>query len=323
MKSLIIYNACGIKKDNTLLYPKYLEKLINQKFDGDTKIVFCSCQPKSHSIPYLKKLFPAIDYIEVKDSLPVNITFNHAISKSVDRYGKFDTYTFFTSDSLLADSYSMQRLFNSIEENENYGMLSAQIDVDSCYAYGLKLGGSRHGIDDERARSEMFSNGTDYIVPVGRACAAHVNVYSSKIFDFYGRCCPDIFAGYCTESIFSFINSALKLDWAISKDVLIHHDAGMDGPSCSTDPESHKHKNPKTGSYDHAFAQKSLLHIFKNDIAIKLGLGYEECQQVVMHNKDQYKDNYCINESLKHYIKNNLYLSQSLFDYSNINSSYQ
>lgn len=323
MKSLIIYNACGIKKDNTELYPIYLSRLIDQKLSPESKIVFCSCQPKARTIPYLKNLFPSIDYIEISDSLPVNITFNHAILKSVEKYGKFESYTFFTSDSLLRDSFSMQRLFSAMEKNQNYGMLSAQIDIDSCYAYGLKLGGGRFHIDDERARAEMFAAGTDYIVPVGRACAAHVNVYSSKIFDFYGRCCPDIFAGYCTESIFSFINSALKLDWVISRDVLIHHDAGMDGPSCSTNPEGHKQKNPRTGSYDHAFGQSSLLHIFQNEKAKKLGLGYEECQKVVMHDSDQFKNNYCINEELKNYIKENLYLSKDLFDYSKINSTYK
>ena len=216
----------------------------------------------------------------------------------------------------------MQTLFDAIEENQSYGMLSAQTDIDSCYAYGLKLGGGRFGIDDKRARIEMFKDEKDYIVPVGRACAAHTQVYSSKIFDFYGRCCPDIFAGYCTESIFSFVNAALKLNWAISKDVLTHHDAGMDGPSCSTDPEKHKIENPATGSYDHAFAMSSLLHIFTNEKAIKLGLGYEECQGIVMHDPSQYENNLCINEELKHYIKENLYLSKDKFDYDSINASY-
>lgn len=323
MKSLIVFNACGIKKDNTNLYPKYLRSLVDQKFDSDVKIIFSSCQPKSNTIPFLKSLFPQIDYLEIFDPLPVNVTFNHAILRSIEKYGLFDNYTYYTSDSLLNEQNSMQKLFSAMENNSNYGMLSAQIDIDSCYAYGLKLGGGRFYIDDENARREMFSAGTDYIVPVGKACAAHVNIYSSKIFNFYGRCCPDIFAGYCTESIFSFINAALNLNWAISKEVLIHHDAGMDGPSSSTDPEHHKQKNPRTGSYDHAFAQKSLLYIFESELARKLGLGYEECQNIVNHDPSQYENNFCKNEFLKHYIKENLYLPKRIFDYSNINSQYK
>lgn len=323
MKSLIVFNACGIKQDNTDLYPKYLANLIYQKFNSDVKIVFSSCQPKERTIPTLKNLFPSIDYLEIFDPLPVNITFNHAILKSIEKYGLFDNYTFFTSDSLLLQQDSMQKLFSAMENNPTYGMLSAQIDVDSCYAYGLKLGGGRHYIDDENARREMFSGGKDYIIPVGRACAAHVNVYSSKLFDFYGRCCPDIFAGYCTESIYSFINAALNLNWVISKDVLIHHDAGMDGPSSSTKPEDHKEKNPKTGAYDHAFAQESLLYIFQSELAKKLGLGYEECQNIVIHDPNQYENNFCKNEFLKYYIKENLYLQKRFFNYSNIKSEYK
>lgn len=325
-KNLIVYNTCGIKKDNTYEYPKYLKSLLAQKYkDGtDTKIIVSLCMPREGTVPHLKKVFvnAGLDYLVVNDPLPVNITFNYAILKSIEKYGKFDSYTFFTADTLLLKQDSMQTLFDAIEENQSYGMLSAQTDIDSCYAYGLKLGGGRFGIDDKRARIEMFKDEKDYIVPVGRACAAHTQVYSSKIFDFYGRCCPDIFAGYCTESIFSFVNAALKLNWAISKDVLTHHDAGMDGPSCSTDPEKHKIENPATGSYDHAFAMSSLLHIFTNEKAIKLGLGYEECQGIVMHDPSQYENNLCINEELKHYIKENLYLSKDKFDYDSINASY-
>lgn len=320
VKSLIVYNACGIKRDNTLLYPRYMDKLVNQRYKNDVKIVFSSCLPRAHTIPYLRERFPGIDFLEVKEPLPVNVTFNHAILKSVDKYGKFDNYTFFTSDSLLQNETGMQDLFDSIQGNEKCGMLSAQIDVDSCYAYGLKLGGGRFAIDDERARAEMFKYNSDYTVPVGRACAAHVNVYSSKIFNFYGRCCPDIFAGYCTESIFTFLNSALKLNWLISNKTLIHHDAGMDGPSSSTDPEGHKVNNPRSGSYDHAFRQKSLLHIFQNETAKKIGLGYEECQNISMHDPSQFKNNECINEHLKQYIRDNLFLSRGLFDYDNIDS---
>ncbi len=322
MKSLIVYNGCGIKRDNTEIYPRYIQRLIDQSYTDDVKLVVSFCKPRSRTIPYLKSLFPDLDYIQIDDGIPVNVTFNNAILKSVEKYGKFDNYTFFTADTLLMQDNSMQTLFDSINNNSHYGMLSAQADIDSCYAYGLKLGGGRFAIDDENARKEMFKDGKDYIVPVGKACAAHVQVYSSKIFDFYGKCCPDIFAGYCTESTFTFVNAALKLNWAISKDVLTHHDAGMDGPSCATDPEKHKQENPATGAYDHAFAMPSLLEIFTNETARKLGLGYEECQEIVMHDPSQFENNVCINEELKYYIKDNLYLSKNKFDYDTINGYY-
>ena len=98
----------------------------------------------------------------------------------------------------------------------------------------------------------------------------------------------------------------------------------MDGPSCGTDPEAHKLRKEfeVTGGYDHAFAMPSLLHIFTNEKARKLGLGYEECQEIVVHDPSQFKDNLCINEELKFYIKDNLYLSKDKFDYDSINAFY-
>jgi len=41
-----------------------------------------------------------------------------------------------------------------------------------------------------------------------------------------------------------------------------------------------------------------------------------------MHDPSQFKNNECINEDLKQYIRDNLFLSKSLFDYDNINSTY-
>lgn len=325
-KNLIVYNTCGIKKDNTYEYPRYIKSLLAQKYkDGtDTKIIVSLCRPREDTVPHLKKVFADqdLDFLVINDPLPVNVTFNKAIRESVKKYGPFDNYVYTSADSLVDGENDMQTLFDGMLENPNYGMFSAQIDIDSCYAYGLKLGGGRHAIDDERARFEMFSDGTDYIVPVGRACAAHCQVYSSKIFDFYGNCCPDIFASYCTESIFSFVNAAIGLNWAISEKVLIRHAAGMDGASCATEPEKHKLDNPRTGSYDHAFGIDSLLPIFQNEKAKQLGLGYEECQGIVMHDPSQYKDNLCINDELKFYIKDNLYLTSDKFDYDKIDCAY-
>tara|TARA_B100002051_G_C16684233_1_gene611691 strand:+ start:121 stop:1113 length:993 start_codon:yes stop_codon:yes gene_type:complete len=320
-RALLVYNICGIKKDNTNVYPRFMQGIRNQyqNFSGEIKTIISGCKTHSHTMPTLKSLFPEFDYLEVNDNLTVNITFNNAVLKGVDKYGEFDTYSFITSDALLESGSEIEGMTNNIRDNPNIGMYSAQIDIDSCYAYGLKLGGGRHGVDDERARYEMFKDGSDYIVPVGKACAAHLNIYTNEFFQFYGRCCPDIFAGYCTESTFSFANAAIKKNWVISKDYLIKHLAGMDGPSSGFDPEGHKLSNPNKGSYDHPFIGDTLMPIFDNEYAKSIGLGYEECQDVVIHDDSQFDDNqFCVNEELKEYIRDNLFLSNDKFNYNKI-----
>lgn len=325
-RCLLVYNIAGYKNDNTMLYINFMNGIKEQfkTFSGELKVIVSGNGLRPHTFPYLKKMFPEFDYINIYDNLPVNITFNKAVLEGIKRYGKFDHYIYMTADSLMDRGDEIEGMTNNMLKDTNIGMYSAQIDIDSCYAYGLKLGGGRHGIDDENARYEMFKDGTDYIVPPGRACAAHINIYSSDFFEFYERCCPDIFKGYCTESIFSFVNAAIKKHWVISKDFIIKHYAGMDGGSCGQDAEENRSKKPHTGGYDHPFYGDTLLHIFENEYAKSIGLGYEECQNVVIHDPSQFDENYfCINDKLKEYIKENLYLQKHQFDYEKINFDYE
>jgi hypothetical protein len=320
-KSLLVYNICGIKKDNTDIYPFFMNAIRNQykNFNGELRTIVSGCRMRKNTMSTLKKQFPEFDYIHVSDNLTVNITFNNAILKSVQKYGEFDNYTYIAADALIEQDNAIEEMTNNMLNNKNIGMYSAQIDQDNCYAYGLKLGGGRHIIDDERARYEMFKDGNDYIVPVGRACAAHVNMYSNDLFKFYERCCPDIFASYCTESIFTFVVSAIQKHWVICKDYCIKHYPSLDGPSCGFDPEKYKIENPKTGAYDHSFTGESIMPIFENEYARSIGIGYEECAGIVMHDPSQFdSNNFCINSELKEYIKNNLYLAKNKFNYNNI-----
>lgn len=320
MRALLVYNICGIKKDNTNVYPVFIDEILKQDFDGELKTVVSACLPKPMTMSTLKFTYgKKLDYLVVNENLPVNITCNNAFLKGREKYGDFDVYIYMSCDSLLVNRNDIQGLCNSFKDN--VGMVSAQIDQDSCYAYGLKLGGGRHVIDDENARREMFKDGKDYTVPVGRACAAHLNLYSSKIMNYYGNVIPDIFKGYCTESVFTFVCSALKLNWVISKDHRIMHNPSMDGPSSGQKAEENRSTNKH--NYDHPFYGKTLLPIFQNDYAKSIGLGYEECQSVVLHDPNQFDENgHCRNELLKEYIRDNLYLTKDKFDYSKIDCKF-
>lgn len=320
-KALIVYNICGIAKDNTDVYPVFMDAIKKQydTFNGNLKTIVSGCMMKPHTMSILKEKFPEFDYIHVNDKLTVNITFNNAVLKAVQKYGEFDFYAYQAADALLDDN-SVEGMTNIMVDNPVIGLYSAQIDQDSCYAYGLKLGGGRHVIDDERARYEMFKDGNDYIVPVGRACAAHFNIYSNDLFRFYNRCCPDIFASYCTESVFSFVVAAIKKQWWISKDYKIRHFPSMDSPSAGFKPTD---ANRTKGFWDHALFEESLMHIFDNKYARSIGLGFEECQDVVIHDASQFDDNkFCINDELKEYIKSKLYVSTNTFNYDKIDCEF-
>ena len=319
-RCLVIYNICGIQKDNTTKYAQYLDMLTKQKFDGELKVVISACMNQPFTKTYLQNLYPQCDYNDIREILPVNVTFNHSVLEAVKRYGKFDSYVYMSCDSLFRTENEVQGMFDILKNNQDYGMVTPQTDIDGVYAYGLKLGGGRHGVDDERARKEMFQDGTDYIVPIGRACAPHVNFYNPKIFEFYGKLLPDIFAAYCTESIFTFINAALKLKWCISKDHCITHHANTDVPSAGFRPET---REGPPWDYPIPHFGDSLIHVFKNEEAIALGLGYEECENIVNHDPSQYDENgFCINDDLKNYLKENVYLNSDQLNFADIEGEY-
>ena len=319
-RALLIYNICGIKLDNTDKYPIFLSNIAEQKFDGELVVVVSACKPHDRTVPTLKQMFPQFDYNTIHDAHPVNVTCNHSVLEAVKRHGEFDTYIYQSCDSFMLSDDTLQGAFDILTTNPTHGMVAPQIDIDSCYAYGLKLGGGRHVIDDEKARYEMFKDGTDYIVPPGKACASHLLLYDKKVFDFYGKIIPDIFASHCTESVFTFVAGALGLNWVILREQKIHHASSMDGPSWGFRPEGRD-----LPDYDHPIPQygESMIHIFECEEARRLGLGYEECKNLIPHDPSQFDENgHCVNDELKHYIKNNLYVSKEVLDYDSIKSDY-
>tara|TARA_R110000824_G_scaffold10866_1_gene47513 strand:+ start:13376 stop:14404 length:1029 start_codon:yes stop_codon:yes gene_type:complete len=334
---LVVYNICGVKRDNTSVYPAFLQSIENQTFDGEVVVAVSACQPREGTIPHLKEQFPHFHYNVIDDLYPVNVTFNKTVLDCVDRFGAFDGYFYQACDVSMNTPDIYQGLFNSLKSNASAAFIAAQIDVDSCYAYGLKLGGGRHGFDDERARYEMFKEGADYTVPVGKACATHLLLFSHDILEYYGRLLPDLFAGNCTESIFSFICAGIKRNWLISKDYHISHVAGLDTPSAGFRAES---RDPSSYPYDYPipqFAQyhedngldegqasaDSLLHIFQNEYARSIGLGYEECENIAMHDPSQFDHNqFCTNDELAPYIREHAYVRKEILDYDTIGSKF-
>ena len=317
---LVIYNICGIKKNNTNVYPRYLSSLMEQNFNGEMKVVISACMPHPTTKPAMNLMFPECDFNSIEEPLPINVTFNHSVLEAVKRYGAFDSYVYVSCDSLFPNPNMIQSLFDLLKSNDEYGMSTPQTDIDGCYAYGLKLGGGRHGIDDERARHEMFQDGTDYVVPIGRACSPHVNFYNPKILEFYGKLLPDIFAAYCTESIFTFLNAALKLKWVISRENCIVHHANTDIPSAGFRPEE---REGPPWDYPIPHFGDSLIHVFKNDKARSLGLGYEECENIVNHDPSQFDSNgFCVNDELKYYLRDNVYLNDDHLNFKDIKGTY-
>lgn len=304
-KALIIYNTCGISgKDNTDFYLNAIGTILQQEFI-DFDIVVSSCLNTQFTIDKIYETYK--DKLSInwtKEVLPINTTFNHSILEQVKRKGKYDGYFLMDSDILLQKTSDVYNLFSILKSGPN-GMVSARTNTDTGLSWWFNTD----------TYQDLIKNG-NFTVPLGKAINSHFQVYSSEFFDFYGKILCDIFAGYCSESVMTFVCSAIKQNWILSKDVLVYHHHCMDGSSSGFDPEEWR----KTRNhYDHPFRINSIMDRVASDEAKKLGLGYEEWLKIVVHDPAQYDENgFCINDELKNYIKDNLYLKNNELNYEDI-----
>ena len=305
IKNLMGWLACGCGWD---------------KYD----VVVSACLVSDNVFDRVKERFKKVcelgvlSFNRIYEKHPVNITFNHTVETVVKDKGEYQGY-------LYVDSGSIPTLTNIIDEmmhlikSGKYGMITAQPSTDTEYFSGLGIG--RHRGDDTYAKEIMFKDG-NYIIPVGKGMGTHVNLVSNKLRKFYGRCYPDIFASHCTESTFSFMNAALRLQWIIMKNQTVDHIVSVDGQSSGFSPMDHVMGGGQT--YDHPYRINSILDRVCTQEAWLLGMGYEECRGIMMHRPEEFDENqFCKNDWLKHKIKDILFLKKDELDYDNIKHSYE
>lgn len=308
-KLAVIYNICGISgREDLKYYCHVLQSIFNQhKNDTDFLVAISACRVKKEILNALKQYFPSLFIVDIWDVVPVNVSFNLTVQKIVERFGKFDGYLYLDYGIHLGSNSNLLNELHSKFISGPYGMLSTRTDNDNGYHlwYGV---GKFHG--DESENYKLFENG-DFIVPIGKCVNLHAQIFSHKLYEAYNqKLMPDIFAAYCTESIFSFLNAALSLKWIVTKDHILHHEQlplnGASGFGCGYD------------GLDRMFADTTPV-IERIKPGIQYGMGYDESRGLVMHDTSQYNnEGFCINDKLKEYIRDYMFLSKDKFDYNNI-----
>lgn len=315
-KLLVVYNTCGLKNEDTQRYLQSIDSILSQESpDTCVDVVVSSCRNSSRCLSFINSFFgDRIRINSIEDIVPVNVTFNHTALKMRELSGPYDGYMYVDSGVSLDRKDAIQELMQTFKRQEHVSMVSADVDddggvaVDDGYLKDL-------GYDAGRG---ILKNG---IVSVGSSVNLHCQIFSDKIMSFYGRILPDIFAGFCTESTLTFVAAALQTNWVHRTDILVRHLTEMDGRSSGFNPAEWIATTGRD-SYDHPFAIDSYMDRFKNQQAKVVGLGFEECRGILVHDHSQYNDkDHCINQELKEYIKDNLYLSEEEFDYGSIRST--
>jgi len=306
-KILVVYNTCGIKGDNADWYIKCINSLLDQNFDG-YRVVLSSCLNSPTCFKQIYQTFGnKISYCYHSEPHTVNITFNKSVQESVKHLGEFEGY-FYVDSGVIFERKDVLKEVYDLYKNGPYGFVTVQVDTDT----GLNQIGFAYESEDPVQIKEK-----DFVIPLGGACNLHSQLFSHEVYKtFENKLMPDVFKAFCTESTFSFLCAAIHRKWAILKDIVVHHRKGVDGASVSVPHWSPVHNNP----WNNLLAGRNALDFINDPEAIESGLGYEECNQIMMHDANKYDDNgYSKNSSkLIKMIKKYFLLTQDELNYETI-----
>lgn len=304
-KLSVIYNICGIsKKEDFLQYVKVLNSLKNQNFD-DYNIVVSGCMVEDNVLNLLKNTYPDILVVNVKDVVPVNVSFNATVKTINKTVGPSEGYLYLDYGVSLNKEDNLQNLYNLFKSGP-YSMVSTQTENDNGYHLWFGLG-KFHG--DESENYKLFENG-DFVVPVGKCVNLHAQIFSHELYEAYGKVIPDIFAAYCTESVLSFLNAAIKRQWIISKDIILPHTELA--YNCASGFGNGVNGLDRPFGFNYSILDRIAP-------GVPHGMGYDESRGLVMHNTSCFDDNgFCTNDDLKQYIKDYIFLSNEEFNYDEL-----
>jgi hypothetical protein len=311
MRLLTVFNICHKDKENCDHYINSINSIFNQDLGlkGDkieNKVVISALRNTESCLRRMRETFRNnIDIVYYGELWTVNITFNKTIQEVVKRFGNFDGYIYIDSGVALTDPNAIKTMANLLDSGL-YSMITIQTDTDNGLSAWL-------GLDLVRNQ--------DFIMPVGRACNLHCQLFSSDIFETYGkRIMPDVFAAYCTESVFSFLNSAIHKRWVIAKDIIVHHSHGLDGGSMYFEKISPKFGTP----WNNLLFGRNAFDFMNDPEAIDAGLGYEEIFSVMVHKGDMHENDVHSRapERLKAVILKYLFSNNNELNYDNITHTY-
>lgn len=306
---LIVYNICGLSgRENIDYYLEALDSINNQNINWYTREVLvsacCVSEKTIEEIIKLKSSFKFPLYINhITDKLPVNVTFNHSVLEYKKRHPFLAGYCYVDSGIKFNTPEDINNL-NKLFASGPYSMVASRVENDFIDYF------------------EQPNFDSDWIVPLGKAVNLHCQIFSHEYFQFYNRLMPDIFYGHCSESVLSFMAAAIRSKWIVSKDVVVKHKLDLDGQSTCANISEHATKKP-TWLHPFKISEYSFCERLMGNRAKSLGLGYEECRGIMMHNENCYdSDNYAKNPDLKEYIKENLFLTKEEFDYDKVKSEW-
>jgi hypothetical protein len=229
------------------------------------------------------------------------------VQEAVTHYGNFQYYLYVDSGVTFGEQkYLLEKIYETCKSHQP-GMLTIQTDTDEAL----------NSIDESKYVYQSPTPqivGEHCVVAVGKACNIHAHIYSDELYSRYNsKVVPDVFAAYCTESTFSFLVAGAEQRWLIMKDEQVVHKKGVDGASVCSPHHSIKYNN----TWNNLLYDRDALDFINDKEAYDVGLGYEECNNIMNHCPDAYgpDDSPKYPDKLAQMINKYFFLSQDELDY--------
>lgn len=301
MKSdtLIVYNLCGLQRNNTKQWITNIEDLLQD--DDDFDFCISACNVNEETKKYFKEYFKhrKVKLHFVDDILPVNVTFNFACLINPG----YKYYIYCASDIRRNSQEKIVSKIKKFHIENNNAITGAYVLNDALPQAQIHY-------------KDKLKIGQDVTFKPGEAFNCHFVMYDNCIKNKIGKLMPDVFASWCTESVFFYVCAALEKNLGMLNSLsvsLFHPQAhqDLDGNSSGFS----KGKGPR-----HLFKSKlSVNERLMSEEAYKVGFGYEEVNGFFKHNPRMYLGTQNANPTkLLGFIKKAVYLTDEEFSYKEI-----
>ena len=220
-KMLVVYNTCGLGEvPKVQEWIKRIKPLVSQSLDG-VRICHSDNGSDDKSLNVIKKEFgKKMSYFNIKEPLPVHITFNACVRECVGRFGEFEYYVHLSSGTTFDEPDDLEKIYNYLKtdgdiarcvvpaKNDN----SAPIDFIT-HAIELKhqnnIRGKSHRIE-QTPEMQKWDKSKKYVLRPGQRSTNHASIISNEWYNkFGGKLHPDIYNGIGVEGNYSFLATSI------------------------------------------------------------------------------------------------------------------
>ena len=337
---LVVYNTCTINRDNideNLL--KFWINDIQSIFEQDFEkyhMVISECRGSNKELLKLDKLMN--DFIEdvvsndssyniIYENLPMNATFHHTVMETVKKIGKFEYYMYVSSGisfreivdgRFLINKDILKNIYKFLKDNDDIARLNLSASNDNCFP----------PYSSDRLES---LNREPYYMKPGYRVNDHCSIYSNDLYEAYdGRLRPDIYIGNGSEPPFSYLTSAIGKKNAIAPFSVcpkLLHNKRQDGinPGIGNKRWFLKYKTTEeVMSFRRRMEQNNVFIDYGNE-----GNGSSTNDSLTETNKKILEKKFGVDgvtmdeldrQKLFELLKKELFVSEDIIDYNNINS---